>query len=169
MAKFTCMWRHYDLRGCLFSWCGCCCLERHPSEVEWLAWCCLNRLIRHPGKTDYMILVRGYFVGPLQAVSLGNSVVTQVESTRCLGVEIDSGLKWNVHVKELVKSFSQKLNLHRSCISYQLQRDDSWFLFQSNFFRGKSLFDELEKIRTYMYMPQRSSMAWIGTHPAIRS
>ena len=47
-------------------------------------------------------------------MSLGNSVVTQVKSTRCLGVEIDSGLKWNVHVKELVKSFSQKLNLLRS-------------------------------------------------------
>ena len=42
-------------------------------------WCCLNRLIPHPGKTKYMILMRGPFVGPLQAVSLGNSVVTQVK------------------------------------------------------------------------------------------
>ena len=45
--------------------------------------CCLNRLIPHPGKTKYMILMRGQFVGPLQAVLLGNSVVTQVKSTRC--------------------------------------------------------------------------------------
>ena len=30
-------------------------------------------------KTEYMILMRGPFVGPLQAVSLGNSVVTQVK------------------------------------------------------------------------------------------
>ena len=45
--------------------------------------CCLNRLILHPGKTKYMILMRGQFVGPLQAVLLGNSVVTQVKSTRC--------------------------------------------------------------------------------------
>ena len=56
----------------------------------------------------------GQFVGPLQAVSLGKSVVTQVKSTRCLGIEIDSDLNWNVHVKELIKSFTQKLNLLRS-------------------------------------------------------
>ena len=41
-------------------------------------WCCRNRLIPHPGKTEYMILMRGQFVRPLQAVSLGNSVVNQV-------------------------------------------------------------------------------------------
>ena len=64
-------------------------------------WCCLNRLIPHPGKTKYMILMRDPFVGPLQAVSLGNSVVTQVKSTRCLGVEIDSDLNWNVPCKRV--------------------------------------------------------------------
>ena len=42
-------------------------------------WSCLNRLIPHPGKTEYMILMRGQFVGPLQAVSFGKSVVTQVK------------------------------------------------------------------------------------------
>ena len=69
-------------------------------------WCCRNRLIPHCGNTECMILMRGQFVGPLQAVSLGNSVVTQVKSTRCLGVELDSDLNWNVHVKE--SSPSQK-------------------------------------------------------------
>ena len=83
-------------------------------------WCCLNRLIPHPDKTEYMILIRGQLVGPMQAVSPGNSVVTQVKSTRCLGVEIDSDLNWNVHVKELIKSFSQKLNLLRSLYFLQL-------------------------------------------------
>ena len=58
-----------------------------------------------------MILMHGQFVGPLQAISLGKRVVTQVKSTRCLGVELDSDLNWNVHVKELIKSFTQKLNL----------------------------------------------------------
>ena len=42
-------------------------------------WSRLNRLIPQPGKTDYTIFMRGQFVGPLQAVSLGNSVVTQVK------------------------------------------------------------------------------------------
>ena len=39
-------------------------------------WWYLNYLISHPGRTEYMILIRGQFVGPLQAVLLGNSVVT---------------------------------------------------------------------------------------------
>ena len=34
-------------------------------------WCCRNRLIPHCGKTECMIIMRGQFVGPLQAVSLG--------------------------------------------------------------------------------------------------
>ena len=63
-------------------------------------WWCLNYLISHPGKTEYMILIRGQFVGPLQAVLLGNSLVTKVKPTRFLGIEIDSDLNWNVHVRK---------------------------------------------------------------------
>ena len=37
-------------------------------------WSRLNRLIPHPGKTNHTILMRGQFVGPLQAVSLENKV-----------------------------------------------------------------------------------------------
>ena len=118
--------------------------------------CCRNCPIPHPGKSDYMILKWGQFARPLQAVSLGNSVVTQVKSTRCFGIDIDSDLIWNVHVKELFKSFSQKLNLLRSryflpttaradfhfkvilpSVTYGL------FVWGSC---GKSLFHELEKI-----------------------
>ena len=47
-------------------------------------------------------------------MTLSDSVVTQVKSTRCSDVELDSDLNWNVHVKELIRSFTQKLNLLRS-------------------------------------------------------
>ena len=62
-----------------------------------------------PVSPTNMILMRGQFVGPLQAVSLGNSVVNQVKVFRRR-----TWLNWNVYVKELIKSFSQKLNLLRS-------------------------------------------------------
>ena len=67
-------------------------------------------------KSEYMILTQGQYVGPLQAVSLSNSVVTQVKSTRCLGTETDSDLNWNVHVKELIKSVAQKWIFLGLCI-----------------------------------------------------
>ena len=100
-----------------------------------------------------MILLRGQFVGPLQAVSLGNSVITQVESTSCLGVELDTDLNWNVHVKELIKSFTQKLNLLRSLYFLPTSvRADFYFkvILSSGLVVwgscGKSLFDVLDKI-----------------------
>ena len=42
-------------------------------------WCFFKRFISHPDKTEYMILMQDPFVGPLQAVSLGNRVVTQIK------------------------------------------------------------------------------------------
>ncbi|KAL9950422.1 hypothetical protein ACROYT_G042915 [Oculina patagonica] len=77
-------------------------------------WCCHNSLTPHPGKTEYMLLQRGSFIGPLQGIKLGDNYINHVNSTRCLGVKIDNMLKWNVHVKELCKCFSKKLNLLRS-------------------------------------------------------
>ena len=57
---------------------------------------------------------RGSFTGSLQAIRFGNAIISHVASTRCLGVEIDSNLKWSKHVSELIKTFVQKLNLLKS-------------------------------------------------------
>ena len=54
------------------------------------------------------------FSGPLQSLKLGESDIKCVESTRCLGVEIDCNLKCNIHVSSLIKSFSKKLNQLKS-------------------------------------------------------
>ena len=54
-----------------------------------------------PVRPTNMILMRGQFVGPLQAVSSGNSVVNQVKVFRRR-----TWLNWNVYVKEFIKSFS---------------------------------------------------------------
>ena len=61
-----------------------------------------------------MFLSRRAFIGPLQSIKLGDCHIEYVSSTRCLGVEIDNQLKWVVHLTELTKSYSQKLNLLRS-------------------------------------------------------
>ena len=76
---------------------------------------------------------------------------------RCLGVELASDLNWNVYVKELIKSFSQKLNLLRSLYFLPTTaRTDFYFkvILPSVTYGlvvwgspcGKALFDELEKI-----------------------
>lgn len=47
---------------------------------------------------------RGQCTGPKQAIKMGDYVIEEVVSTRCLGVQIDNALKWDHHVSELVKS-----------------------------------------------------------------
>jgi len=68
----------------------------------------------------------------------------------------DSNLNWNVHVKELIKSSSQKLNLLRSLYFLPTTANADFYfkvILPSVTYglvvwgsRGKSLFDELEKI-----------------------
>ena len=64
-------------------------------------WCCLNLLTPHPEKTEFLLLGSRTFVGPMQAIRFGQCIVTQVESSRCLGLEIDCHLKWHKHVTKI--------------------------------------------------------------------
>ena len=85
-------------------------------------WCCENCLTPHPTKMEYMLLSgRGQLTGPKQVIKMGDYVIEEVVSTRCLGVEIDNALKWDHHVSELTKSFTQKLNLLKSLYFLPIQ------------------------------------------------
>ena len=54
---------------------------------------------------------RGLLTGPKQAIKMGDYVIEEIVSTRCLGVQIGNALKWDLHVSELAKLSTQKLNL----------------------------------------------------------
>ena len=56
-------------------------------------WCCCNLLISHHNKTECMLLSRGHFVGPSQAIKLGGSNIDQVKFTRCLGLGLSAKLE----------------------------------------------------------------------------
>ena len=92
-------------------------------------WCCENCLTPYPTKTEYMLLSGcGQLTGPKQAIKMGDYVIEEVASTRCLGVQIDNALKWDHHVSELAKSFTQKLNLLKSLYFLPRQaRTDFYF------------------------------------------
>ena len=92
-------------------------------------WCCENCLTPHPTKTEYMLLSgRGQLTGPKQSIKMGDYVIEEVVSKRCLGVQIDNALKWDHHVSELTKSFTQKLNLLKSLYFLPRQaRTDFYF------------------------------------------
>ena len=68
----------------------------------------------HPKKCEYMILKQKRFVGPLQEIKLCNISVKRVYKTRCLGLIIDSDLKFSEHVNDILVSFVRKVNLLKS-------------------------------------------------------
>ena len=116
-------------------------------------WCCQNRLTPHPEKTEFMLMSRKTFIGPLQCFKLGGSTIKQVKSTRCSGLQIDCNLN---HVSELILSFTQKLNLLKSLYFHSINAKlDFYFKVVSPSVDygilvwgscGKTLFNELEKI-----------------------
>lgn len=61
-------------------------------------WCRLNLLTPHPDKTELMLLGRRSFIGPLLWIRFGDTHAKQVFSTRCLCVEIDCCLEWDIRV-----------------------------------------------------------------------
>ena len=68
-----------------------------------------NRLTIHPIKTEAMILRKSAFVGPLPPLYFGTGLINLVDSTTCLGVEIDNRLSWSVHIDSVKKHFTQKV------------------------------------------------------------
>ena len=53
---------------------------------------------------------RRQLTGPKQAIKIGDNVIKEAVSSRCLGVHIDTAPQWDYHVSELAKSFTQNLN-----------------------------------------------------------
>jgi len=78
---------------------------------ELLHWCEQNSLTPHPKKCEAMILHRGSFIGPCNALTLGQYTIKWVSHSRLLGITIDDRLTWSNHINEVKKSFANKLNL----------------------------------------------------------
>ena len=83
-------------------------------------WSSKNRLVPHPKKCEAMILPRGSFTGPLNALTLCNHKIKWVTHARLLGVTIDNKLTWSQHIFEVKKSFVNKLNLLKHSSFYHV-------------------------------------------------
>ena len=74
-------------------------------------WSSKNNLVPHPKKCEAMMLLRGSFTGPLNALTLYNHTIKWVTHAQLLAVTIDDKLTWAQHISEVKKSFVNKLNL----------------------------------------------------------
>ena len=72
-----------------------------------------NRLSIHNGKSEAMLLSTKPLIGPFQELRYEEKSIDLVNSTRCLGVEIDNKLSWSSHIDKLRKSYTKKLGALR--------------------------------------------------------
>ena len=70
-----------------------------------------NRLTPHPKKSECTLIYGGSFTGPLPSIYVGGNNLECVTHSRLLGVIIDQKLGWSIYIKELKKSFANKLSL----------------------------------------------------------
>ena len=56
-----------------------------------------------------MILRKCAFMGPLSPLYFSTGLINLVESTTCLGVNINNRLSWSVHIDSIKKHFSQRV------------------------------------------------------------
>lgn len=68
-----------------------------------------NSLTIHPKKCKLVLISRKNYYGPMQNVQICGSSVEIVNSTKCLGIEIDSKLSWNNQIDTVCKNFNAKL------------------------------------------------------------
>ena len=82
-------------------------------------WCRNNGLTIHPDKTEAMIISQKSFIGPLQALKLGDHYVKFVTKSDCLGMTVDNNLNWKAQVERVSKTLSSKLKTLRrmKCLS----------------------------------------------------
>ena len=76
-------------------------------------WCDNNLLVPHLDKCKAMIMQRQPFIGPIQALRLGNNTINWTTSEQLLGVHVDNKMTWSDHVTNVAKSFASKLSLLR--------------------------------------------------------
>ena len=81
---------------------------------EIAAWLNVNKLTLKLLKTDFMLIGSRQRIAALDGnieLSLSNTDVRQVESTKCLGVNIDKNLTWEGHLQSVKQKVSSNLRI----------------------------------------------------------
>ena len=81
---------------------------------EIAAWLNVNKLTLNLLKTDFMLIGSRQRIAALDGnieLSLSNTDVRQVESTKCLGVNIDKNLTWEGHLQSVKQKVSSNLRI----------------------------------------------------------
>ena len=74
-----------------------------------LLWSRRNQLTIHPVKTEAMLIRKSPLVGPLSPLYFGCDFIQIVESTTCLGINLDNKLSWSNHIFYVKKNFMNKV------------------------------------------------------------
>ena len=90
------------------------CIKRTADEAvaqldkaldELYDWCILNRLTRHPQKSEAMLICKTRATGPVAPIHIGTDAILWVNKYRLLGIKVDDKLSWVPHMLDLKKTY----------------------------------------------------------------
>jgi hypothetical protein len=86
------------------------------SSAEYLSkWASENNMIFNTKKTKELVFHFGKGQCDFPSVKIGNDVIERVFEAKILGVTIQSDLKWNSHISNMIKKANKRLYLLRLC------------------------------------------------------
>ena len=74
-------------------------------------WSVVNYLSLNTKKTKFMVFSNSKFIGPNLSLSISDTHLEQVNTTKLLGVHIDSGLNYKEHIKNLRSKLARLVGL----------------------------------------------------------
>jgi hypothetical protein len=96
-------------------------------------WFCINRLSLNVQKTNCMAFGNKFSSSPTLNIKIDDKIVTQVTSTKFLGVEIDNKLSWKLHIAKVEQKVSSIIGVI-SKIRYKLNKEISLLLYKTLIF-----------------------------------
>ena len=143
-------------------------LNEDLARVE--KWLIANKLTLNASKTEVMLIGSrqrlSTFHNPLSLIVDG-APISQVSSTKSLGVHIDQNLSWNVHVEKLCKKIASgvgALKRARSFVPYETLRSVYMSLVQPHFDYWDSVWGNCTKALANKLQKLQNRAARILTH-----
>ena len=87
-------------------------------------WCNVNNMSLNASKCNTMRIYFGKTPIPYQDLQLANHSLNQVDCVKILGVLVQSNLKWDNHVNELLMKANRRMQMLRSLIPFHLPQQD---------------------------------------------
>ena len=101
------------------------------SELKKLSlWFKVNKLSLNISKTNFVAFTSSKLINSSININIDGTLISQVESTKFLGIEIDNSLSWKIHINKVEQKISCAIGVIRK-IRYKISQDTALMLYNT--------------------------------------